>query len=318
MASSKKSKNSNKKSPPKPASKALQKYNHILKIFGNINRSLSDNRRLSAVEMRSIITSSIYPFYQNKPVKVREIQRKIMGILEQIPPKDICDVNLLPISSYAIVDWFAIDEHIERIMPDCIYVRVNAGSYGHTSIFNTRNYAYHKSTVRDIIDNLRELAEDNSTLEFVGMKKLKAGRPNDGTNENYFIDFILAINGRPIDQSTPISYKVTSKEGKKQARRVQDIMTQKMSKLKSEKKRISQAKKRTKENIEQLREITKAGRRYKSDAGKFAVSAVKSKIFAQARKLIDKDYDRGIITEAEYKKAIKKLYSNFQGGGEIK
>lgn len=318
MASPKKGKYNNKKSPPKPASKALNKYNHILKIFGSINAKLSNNQRLSAAEMRSIITTSIYPFYQNKPIKVREIQRKIMGILEQIPVKDICDVNLLPLSSYAIIDWFAIDEHIERIMPDCIYVRVNAGSYGYTSIFNTRNYAYHKGTVRDIIDNLRELAEDNSTLEFVGIKKLKAGRPNDGTNENYFIDFILSINGRPIDQTTPVSYKITSKEGRKQARKVQDIMTKKMAKLKSEKKRISQAKKRTKENIQQLREISKAGRRYKTESGKFAVSAVKSKIFTQARKLIDKDYERGIITEAEYKNAIKKLYTNFEGGGEIK
>lgn len=314
---SKKTKSKNKASQ-KPASKALSKYNKILGIFGAINNKLSQDRKLSVAEMRRVITTSIYPFYKDKPLKVREVQRKINGIVEMIPARQDCDINLLPISSYAIVDWFAIDEHLERIMPNCIWVRVNAGGYGTTTIFNTRNYAYHKGYVRQIIENLRELANNESQLEFIGVKKLKAGRANDGNTENYFIDFILAINGRPIDNTVPVNYKIKTKEGKQQARRVRDIMSEKMAKLKSEKRKVSQAKKRTKQNIEQLKEMAKAGKRYKSEAGKFAVSAIKSKIFNQTRTLIEKDYKKGIITKAEYDKAIKKLYSNFEDGGEIK
>jgi hypothetical protein len=297
---------------------ALGKYNRILKIFGQYNSKLPVDRKLSVAEMRRVITSSIYPFYRDKPFKVREIQRKIAGIVDMIPPRQDCDINLLPVSSYAIVDWFAIDEHLERIMPNCIWVRVNAGSYGNTTIFNTRNYAYHKGIVRQIIENLRELADNESQLEFIGVKKLKAGKPNDGNSENYFIDFILSINGRPIDNTVPVNYKIKTKEGRQKAKQVRDIMAEKMSKLKSEKRKISTAKKRTKQKIEEMKEVGQYGKKYTSQAGKSAVLAAKSKIFNQTRALIEKDYKKGILTEAEYKRAIKKLYSNFEEGGEIK
>lgn len=313
---SKKTKSKQVSSSTKPKS-ALGKYNRILKIFGKYNNKLPLDRKLSVAEMRRVITSSIYPFYKDKPFKVREIERKIVGLVEMIPPRQDCDINLLPVSSYAIVDWFAIDEHLDRIMPNCIWVRVNAGSYGHTTIFNTRNYAYHKGTVRQIIENLRDLADDNSELEFIGVKKLKAGRQNDGNSENYFIDFILSINGRPIDDTMPVSYKIKTKEGKRKAAQVRDIMAEKMAKLKSEKRKVSAAKKRTQQRIEEMKEVSQYGKKYTSQAGKSAVSAVKSKIFNQTRALIEKDYKKGILTEAEYKRAIKKLYTNFGEGGEI-
>jgi hypothetical protein len=299
--------------------RTLNTYNKILGVFGDINRQQGDDTRLSASQMRKIVSDSLYPAYKGKSqrnVKVRDVQRKIRGIMEMIPAREICDINLIPSSFYAALDWFTIDEYLERIMPDCIYVRVNAGEHGMTSIFNTRNYSYHKTSVKQIIENLRELAGDTSQLDFQGVKKLKKGKPNDGNPENYYIDFVLNINAVPVDDTVSVRFDVPTRANPK-AKRVRDLINDRMGQLKTEKTKKTRARKRTEKNVRELSELSKLERKSKSPAKKAAAMQMKMNLLNKSRALIDKDFEAGLITKKDYDALVKKLYRNLGGGGTV-
>ena len=120
-------------------------YNRILKEFTKLNNSLPEDRKLSIKERRKIIKEQVLPAYKNQPkykFRVRKLREDIVKIYDKIPPKEICDLNYIDPSEYAYVEWFSLDETIRELVPDCIYVKVTAGEYGETNIFNTRNYEY--------------------------------------------------------------------------------------------------------------------------------------------------------------------------------
>ena len=128
---------------------------------------------------------------------------------------------------------------MQTVVPDCIYVRVNADEFGTTRIFNTREYNYTRSGVRAIVENIRSAMDDGmlpSTVDFAGYKKLRPKKRNDGTPENYFLDFILNVAGEPIADSTVVQYDLPrTKEVKKKETKVRNILLGRLKQLASKK-----------------------------------------------------------------------------------
>jgi hypothetical protein len=175
-------------------------YNRILKEFTKLNNKLPEDRKLSIQERRKIIKEKILPRYKKVPaykIKVKQLKSEIVKIYDKIPPKEICDLNYLDLSNFQSVEWFALDETITELIPDCVYVKVSASEYGDTKIFNTRDYEYGKKGVRKIVEAIRPDAENESgKFVFSGIKKLRPRKRNDGTPENYYLDFVLFIVDR--------------------------------------------------------------------------------------------------------------------------
>ena len=192
-------------------------------------------------------------------------------------------------------------------MPDCIFVKVNAGEYGETKVFNTRNYEYNKSGVRDIIENVRPLAENTSALDFSGYQKLRSGKKNDGTPENYYIEFILNINAEP-QGNTNVTKFALSKDDKPTQRKVRATIIEKINQLKSKKRKKVRARKTLAKNIELQKALGKIIEKKKSPAEKKKWVVHYQKSYEKLRKAMDRDFKAGLLTEAQYKAALKNLF----------
>ena len=190
-------------------------------------------------------------------------------------------------------------------MPDCVYVKVSAGSFGETKIFNTRDYEYNKNGVRDIVENIRAEAENSSGVYiFSGTKKLRPRRRNDGTPENYFMDFVLIVNDIPQADDTSVDYKLPKGvETKKKKRKIRQEIEQRVKKLKSKK----DSRRRTKKIVEKkLKEVKASVKR----AEKSPTEYNESKSEIQILKLmgyVTKSYTEGRMTKKEYDRLIDSL-----------
>lgn len=315
------SKANSKAAPTKKAGNGdrAKLYHKIVKAFTKVNDALPDRQKLSVKLRNKIIKESIYPQFKGRAarrVKNDDIIFQINGIVELIPPNDLCDVNLISPELYAVVDWFAIDEFLDSVMPDCIWVKVNGAEYGETSLFNTRNYQYHKRHVKNIINNLRKLAEDTSELDWSGYKKLRPEHENDGDPESYYIEFVLNIQGKPVDETDSVTAPELTIEEKENVDKLRDNLMEKIGGLKSTKRKY-RAKKRAEENLAKVKIAKKKISKVKKPAAKKVAKVNEIKAFNVAIKQLEKDYNKGVLTEKEYISAKKRLYKHLKKGGEI-
>lgn len=305
--------------------KRITLYNKILKEFTAINNKLPEDRKLSIKERRQLIKERIYPIYVgNAPSRVskRVIGNSIVEVLNTIPPKEACDVNYISPTIYADIAWFDLDDYIKNVLPDCIFIRVDAGDFGKTKIFNTRNYNYTQKGVRNITEKLREYLNNNSGLDisFTGFKKLKRGKTNDGTPENYYIDFILVINGNPTKDIDPVIFNIPREERPK-ATKVKEVIINRIKELTNKKKRKKRARKSAKETINKLKRLSQIQKQSKKKETKDKYAELKMLYFEQRRKQLDKDLQQGLLTREQYVKYINDMYervfTNLKKGGEI-
>lgn len=301
--------------PSRKQNKGLSLYNKILKQFTKLNSQLPENQKLSIEERRNIISGSIYPQLKGLPAKknhtLKNITFKLEGIIEQIPVKEICDVNYIDPTVYAIVPWHDIDEFIQNIIPDCVFVQVNAGEHGKTKIFNTRNYSYYRSGVKSIIENLREFTEDTSELDFTGYRKLKKNKTNDGSPENYYIEFILNINGNSIGDTTTVDY-IVPKDQRSEQRKVRDIINERIRRLKSQKRNRKRARNTFKKNMDKVRK--QAARQKKSKKPQSVAKAFQEKVAAMNAAIaqVEKDFKKGLLTKEQRDAYVKQIYKYFK------
>lgn len=287
-------------------------YNLILKAFTKLNNKLPEEQKLSLKERRKIIKEVIYPAYKNVPhykIRKKPIKQIILDQIANIPPKEICDINYIDPSFYALIEWFEIDDTISNLIPDCIYVKISAGIYGETKIFNTRNYEYSSKGVKAIVENIRPDANDNpsGTFLFSAYKKLRPRKKDDGTSENYYLDFILYIDEAPQGEESEVEYKLPrTKENSKKKKAVTSSLQKKMKELKA----IKRSKARIKKTLENKIKKYTAGKR-KLEKSKKARPSTKSTVdkdFKNTIIYLSKIFSNGKITKEQYDAAIKKLF----------
>jgi hypothetical protein len=298
-------------------------YNRILKEFTKINNTLPEDRKLSIKERRAIIKEQVLPKYKDVPaykVRVKTLKGQLLRIYDKLPPKEICDLNYIDASEFAFVEWFLLDETIGELVPDCVFVKVSAGEYGETRIFNTRNYEYGGKGVRDIVEEIRPNAEGASgKFIFSGYKKLRPRKLNDGTPENYYLDFVLFIvdkKGRekPQADAEEIEYEVPkSRDNRKKKTKVKQIIEARIKALKVKKDSRKRTRKTISKNLDLFNRVSKRvvkskdSKTYKAKAWKMEQNKLFSKLFDQ----IEKAYKDGKMTKIQYQKSKEKLLKDF-------
>lgn len=305
--------------------KGITLYNKILREFTKVNDKLPEDRKLSLSERRRYISERIYPQYKGSAVSrvgVKAINVSIVQVLDTIVPKEGCDVNYISPSIYSNVNWFELDDFIKEVLPKCIFIRLDAGDYGSTKIFNTLNYNYTKNGVKNIVDNIREFVNGNSGVDvsFTGEKKLRNRKTNDGTPENYYIDFLLVINSEPIREINPVIYNVPREERKK-VTSVKNAILSRVKDLNLKKKRKTNARKTAKKNISKLITINKRQQRSKNPKFKKKLAQDKDKQYKSMQKQLDTAFSKGYLTQEQYDKfsaeLLKKTLDNRRDGGLI-
>lgn len=305
----------------KPAKKIVVRkettYNKLLKQFTKVNNQLPEERKLSLRQRREIIKNNLLPKYNEIPSykqRIKVIKADIFKQLDKLPPKEICDLNYIDDSEFAEVEWFSLDETIKELVPDCVYIKVSAGEYGETKIFNTRNYEYGGKGIRDIVEKIRPDANDNSgRYVFSGYKKLRPRKRNDGTPENYYLDFVLFIidkkgNANPVAVAEAVEYNLPkSKETRSKRGKVKKIIEEKIKSLKSKKDSRRRAKKTLEKNIKKLKEITTKTVKRPTQTNQFS----KTKQFNKSAELLEKYYSEGKLTKIQYDTQLEKILKEF-------
>jgi hypothetical protein len=286
-------------------------YNKILKEFTKLNNSLPEERKLSLSDRRKYIKEKIYPqFKGNAPtrVSVKDITKEIVGVLDTIVPKEGCDVNFISPSIVANVGWFELDDFIRDVLPQCIYISIDAGDFGKTKIFNTLNYNYTKNGVKKIVDNIRDFVNNDSGVDvtFTGEKRLRKGKTNDGTPENYYIEFILVVNSEPIKDINPILFNVP-KSQKKQVTTVKNAILSRVKELGNKKKRRKRARRTAIKNISNVRKLAKRQVNAKSVEYKRNLAYKKIKEYNRAIKQIQSAFNKGNLTEDQYNRFTNEI-----------
>lgn len=276
--------------------KGIKLYNALLKELGEANKKAKRSQKLSAPQRRKIVSEQLYPkFKKSEKVSVTELRKDIRVIIKGLPPVEICNPLYLSEAYLAFVEYYEIDNHIKKVLPECLDVRVNAGQYGITKIFNTSNYSYYTDGVQKIIESIREEVDNSSgRAYFSGIVKLKPKRKDNGEADNYFVDYVLYLNDEPEASDEGTDFRLPNKEQKK-VERVKDFLVEKFKILEKEKrKRKRQAKKQALEKKQQEPKEQK----------KIANKAIQNAI-ASLRLLLKNK----IITKAEFERQKADLMS---------
>jgi hypothetical protein len=299
----------------------LAKYNYLLSEYSKLNKQLPEDRKLSSKEARTLVSKFIYPVYKDVPkykIKKRDLRKRFESIIESIPPKQGCDPNLISPEVYRSIDAFALDEYLTQIIPNCVNVKVNAGELGETKIFNTRNYSYTRSGVRNIIEELRKYADEiSSDIEWTGIQAIKPNKPNDGTPDNYYIEFVLVLNGEQVVEVQQTRYKPDGKRGKQKATKVTNVIRERISNLKAKKRKKKSLRSSVRKTATKIKGIKKRIQRTKTAKYKNKYVSEKTDILLKELGKLKKAYDKGIISKEDYNKLKSKLQDEFEQGGEI-
>lgn len=294
-------------------------YNILSKQFTKINNKLPEERKLSIQQRRQIIKNQLLPAYKDTPkykLRAKAISANILKIVDKLPPKEICDLNYIDPSAYSYVEWFALDDTIRELVPDCIFVKVSAGLYGETKIFNTRNYEYGGKGVRAIVESIRQDAENMSgTFIFSGYQKLKKGKKNDGTPENYYLDFVLfevSAKGVKSPYGEPKSVKYAlpkTRDVKRKKTKIKKVIEDRIKQLKSKQDSKRRAKKTLQKNITQFTKTAQKLNKAKKPSKELKATARKQ--FIKTTGLVEKYLAQGKLTQNQYDRSLEKILKNF-------
>lgn len=220
--------------------KGLQLYNYIFKQVGEQNRKQKDKQQIGQETKRKKASILYNKFKRKGGFTAKSIVDDVRSSLSDLPPAEIC--NPLYLSAFQLIDieYYQIDEHLRFVLPDCLDVKINAGSLGYTRVFNTRSYTYYTNSVKRIVENVRKSLSDNRSGEasFSGIVKLKKGKPNDGSADNYFVEFVLFINDKPFEklQFDGVDYDLPKKEVRKKES-ISNTLAKRVASLKQKKKK---------------------------------------------------------------------------------
>ena len=297
-------------------------YNKILKQFTKINSKLPEERKLSIQERRRIIKEKILPKFRGKSVyqvRITDVKTRILREVQRVPPREICNLNYLDLAEFQYVEWFALDETISELVPDCVYVKVSAGEWGDTNIFNTRNYQYGRNGVRRVVEAIRPDAENESgRYVFTAVRKLRPRKVNDGSAENYYLDFILNLVSRsgsadPQGDMDQVTFNLPrTRDTRKKKAKISNIIEQRIRSLKAKRDSKKRAKRTLDRNIGDYLKAEKGLKKLKRPNQDKAKSV--NKKYSHALKQLEKYYKEGKLTTYQYDQRKAKLKRDEEEG----
>ena len=291
--------------------KKQTKYNRILKQFTAINNALPEERKISLKQRRQILKQYVLPQFDKVPdykLRVKGIKAAILKEYDKLPakPLEACNLNFIDASNYKEpIEFFNIDNFFERTMPDCIYVKVSAGVFGESNIFNTRDYSYGRKGVQEITEKIRKKVDGRSGMAYyVGYQKLRPNKRNNGQSDSYYLDMILFLNDKPQGETKTQKFKLpkTAKiERTKQ--KVQNLLDEKFKLLLKEKDSQRNAKKQIQKTITQIKDAKK---KLKRNPNSKVAERQETKALISFVDKIEKYYQQGKISKEKYDSYIAK------------
>ena len=311
-----------------PKKKSIKKkptlYQKVSKKFTALNNKLPEEQKLSIERRRQIIKQNILPALSTTPkskIRVKQIDEIIKGQIALIPTRDpnLCNLNYISPNQYQEIEWFEIDEFLQRRLPDCIYVKVSAGKFGSTKIFNTRNYNYYFNGVQQITENIRKEVDNESGSAFYsGRQMLRPKMKNDGKADSYYLDLVLYIQPKkgvatpqsPLGNITRYTgqNQVEIKNIRKKATKVNNQLDKVLGKLTKEKEAKGRAFRQIKKDDKKL---TKIVNKKITPRNEFKVIEDFAKTYERAKKKLDNYLAKNLISKAKYDKAMASLKENY-------
>lgn len=305
-------------------SKKLTLYQKVSKKFTAFNKELPEEQKLSIQRRRQIIKQGILPALSTTPkykIRVKQILELINLQVASIPPRDpnLCNLNYISPNQYQEIEWFEIDEFLQRRLPDCIYVKLNAGSFGNTKIFNTRNYNYYFNGVQQITENIRKEVDNASGSAFYsGRQMLRPNMKNDGKADSYYLDLVLFIQPKkgnatpqsPLGKITRYTgqTKVETQNILKSSNKVNKKLDNILGKLTKEKEAKGRAFRQIKKDDKKL---TKIVTKKITPRNEFSILQDFAKTYERAKKKLDNYLAKGLISKAKYDKSLASLKENY-------
>ena len=169
-----------------------------------------------------------------------------------IIPKEVCgSVFKVPNEDIISIEWWDIGNAI-RIIPDNVKIRVNAGDLGITDIVKNGEVDFNMSGISTIVEEIRKYTNNGSGPTWNGYRKLIPSKVDDGSNCNYFIDFILDTVGVEIGlgdfyEETYISSEEELGKRKESLKNLEKLKKQRLKQLeegKAKREKIEKAKTR--------------------------------------------------------------------------
>jgi hypothetical protein len=195
----------------------MESYQFWVAELKKINAESPEKLQLSQQRRRKIISEQ-YSTIKGKKSKIEKdkIRAKLRGIVRKLPKQVIaCNPNTIDAKYLSQIEFYELDNYI-RSLPDCLNVRVDAGIYGSTKIFNTRSYNYVRSGTQEIVEEIRASFNKSGEVYFEPIATLKPNKVADLTKaNNYFLDLVLIDLGN-LKAPTRKTKKTIQPKGTKQ------------------------------------------------------------------------------------------------------
>lgn len=302
--------------------KGILIYNLLMKEITKINKHLPEDRKMSIKERREILSSKIYPKYRNAnrtKIRLTPLREKLLNTIRRTPKKEGCDVLAIPPDVYTDVPYYEIESLIENILPKCIYIRIDAGEFGQTSVFNTRDFNYYSSGLSDITNKINEDARNRrlhtSTVPvYNGNINLRPGKKNDGDPISYYLEMVLAgLKRKPVKGKKPVALKIpVKKKTKKQVKReanVKQYVREQEKKLKQQKSVFKRIRKEVLMAIRDI-ELTKKNKFLKRETK----TEITDQIYKGIVQRVKKHYKDEKISDRKYNSIIKQINTVYKKG----
>ena len=159
--------------------------------------------------------------------------------------------------------------------------------------------------------------EPSGTFIFTGYQKLRPRKKNDGTPENYYLDFVLVYVDKDGNEETFSDTETTrfdlpkTREVKKKKTKIRNVIEGKIKDLKSKRDGRKRARKTLDKNIKLLEIIVKRTEKAKNPSVQLEI--LREKQFEKASKLIEKYYKEGKFTKLQYDNGLKRLIAKYIG-----
>lgn len=294
--------------------KPILLYNLLLKEVSAINRNLPEDRKLSVRERRELISKKIYPKYKDQGltrIRLKPLRDKLVKSIQRIPKKPGCDVLAIPPETFQDVVYYEIEQFIESILPNCIYIKIDAGKFGSTNIFNTRDFNYYSTGIAEITNKINEHSRQkklkSSTVPvYNGRVNIRPDRKNDGTPDNYFLEMVLTDSGPHAKLTIIIPKKKKTKRELQRENNVKEYIKERLKTIKTEQSAFKNIKRKISSTFRQMEVISKV--RYLSDEEK---ARVKNKTYKALIKKMRAYFDEGKLTKTKYRRFIRQIDKGF-------
>lgn len=299
---------------PKKAKKpaARLSYNLLMRELTRINIELPERKRLSLKERYELLSTKIYPLYKDVPrykIRITEVRKTLKKRIKRPPRKRTIDVTLLSEQLYSAIDYYELDQWIKTTIQDPLWIKVSAGNYGETKIFNTIDYSYYTTGLDSITKNINDFTRQrvrpiqSGSIYYTGYVQLRPGKKNDAKRDSYYLELVLVTKNIPAKELEPVVVPVKkTKKRKEQKKKLTEQVQKRIKGLKTEKSRVKRIRQNLISEIDFFKSLLK--KRYFSPKEKKQYA---KRAFEVEKKKLDAQYKKKILNKTQYAQLVIKI-----------